>query len=113
MSRSPESFFTWKQKVDHAQSLIKDEESNKAVKRGWQCEWFIGKGQRCEERGHLEAEHLLSVKDGGATEDENLTLSCIVHHFISHFLKGDTNVAKSIKARMTESEKERLKRLGY
>lgn len=97
MPRSPDSFFTWKQKVDHAQSPVKDEESNKAVPRGWQCEWFIGKGQRCEERGHLEADHVQSVASGGETSDDNLQILCVIHHALKHFLDGEFGASNLIK----------------
>lgn len=82
-----ERFFTPQQKVEHAKTV------------GWQCEFYVDKGQRCPEDGYLEADHVQPVSKGGETEEENLELLCPEHHAVKHQLDEEPWAVRLIRSR--------------
>ena len=84
-------FFSKKQKQEHSSAV------------GEGCEWETSKGQRCENK-RIEADHVVPFSKGGETEEENMLMSCLVHHALKHLLDGETYSANLIKRRMTPQE---------
>lgn len=93
-------FFSKKQKQEHSSAV------------GEGCEWETSKGQRCENK-RTEADHVVPFSKGGETDEENMLISCLVHHVIKHTLDEEPWSANLIKKRMTPEEKEQLENEGY
>lgn len=86
--QQPDRFFSWAQKIAHA------------FLYGWQCEWFVEKGHRCESKAYLEADHVQPYSKGGKTEEDNLLLLCPTHHAQKHQLDEEPRAATLIRQRI-------------